>query len=108
MVLQIGGIILENSDKQVSEARLCGKICEITVKDKSAGGDKQDHHHLLAPLYPQDSNNTYKDTGIGLAICRRIVESHQGKISVERDPEKGMNFIIKLPVIQPKPGNKAG
>lgn len=106
MVLEIDGIILENSDSRVSKAPLSGKICQVSVKDKSAGSDKQYDDHLFASLNPINSNEVYDGTGIGLAICRRIAERHHGKISAERVQGKGLNFTIQLPVKHPKPENK--
>ena len=40
----------------------------------------------------------YKGTGIGLSVCRRIVERHGGTITAISTPNEGATFIIKLPV----------
>ncbi len=36
--------------------------------------------------------------GLGLAICKRIVDAHKGKITIESEPGKGAKFIINLPL----------
>ena len=44
----------------------------------------------------------YEGTGMGLAICRKIVERHNGYISAHSQPGGGATFIVKLPVFQDK------
>jgi len=44
----------------------------------------------------------YEGTGIGLAICRRIVEYHDGQITAQGRPGEGATFEVVLPVAQAK------
>jgi signal transduction histidine kinase len=44
----------------------------------------------------------YEGTGVGLAICRKIVDRHNGTITARSSPGQGASFIVTLPVIQPK------
>lgn len=41
-------------------------------------------------------------TGVGLAICRKIVDRHSGTITARSSPGQGATFVVTLPVIQPK------
>jgi len=54
-----------------------------------------DFHGWLYIISETDGN--YTGSGIGLAICRRIVEIHHGRITVESSPGRGSEFIIELP-----------
>jgi signal transduction histidine kinase len=46
--------------------------------------------------------NVYEGTGIGLAVCKKIVDRHNGWISAESAPGRGATFIVTLPVKQVK------
>jgi PAS domain S-box-containing protein len=77
------------------------RFCEIHIKDNGIGFDEQYLDRIFKPfkrLHGQSS--PYPGTGMGLAICRRIVERHGGSITARSLPEKGSTFIVKLPIRQ--------
>jgi signal transduction histidine kinase len=44
----------------------------------------------------------YEGTGVGLAICRKIVDRHNGTITARSHPGEGATFVVTLPIMQPK------
>ncbi|MFO7964048.1 MAG: PocR ligand-binding domain-containing protein [Desulfobacterales bacterium] len=71
---------------------------EIHVEDNGIGFDETYLDKIFKPfqrLHGRDA--PYKGTGMGLAICRRIVERHGGFITAHSKPGKGSTFIIQLP-----------
>jgi signal transduction histidine kinase len=81
--------------------KLDGKrTCEIFVKDNGIGFDPQYAELIFKPFQKLHGRNEYDGTGMGLAICRKIVERHGGSIRAESEPGKGSTFIIRLPVKQ--------
>jgi signal transduction histidine kinase len=71
----------------------------IGVKDKGIGISPEKQGMLFEPfsrLEPQNSNVT--GTGLGLVVCRRLVEAHGGRMWVESQPGSGSTFLFTLPV----------
>lgn len=66
----------------------------ILIKDDGCGIPAEHLDSIFEPF------KTYKTggTGLGLALSKRIIESHNGKISVSSQPDKGSTFTIKLPI----------
>jgi two-component system CheB/CheR fusion protein len=75
-----------------------GPCWEIHVEDNGIGFDECYLGNIFKPfqrLHRKDS--PYPGTGMGLAICRRIVERHGGSITAKSRPAKGSTFIVRLP-----------
>ncbi len=70
---------------------------EISFTDTGAGIPKETLERLFTPLFTTKA----RGMGFGLAICKRIVEVHGGKISVESTVGKGTTFTLIIP-IEPK------
>ncbi|GGO65157.1 hypothetical protein GCM10010982_06290 [Bowmanella pacifica] len=69
----------------------------IEIHDTGIGFEQQYADKIFMPFQRLHGRNSYEGTGIGLAVCRRIVERHGGKISTTSQPGKGSTFSILLP-----------
>ena len=70
----------------------------ITVKDNGIGFSPEYTDKIFVPFQRLHGRSEYKGTGIGLSVCRRIVERHGGTITAQSETGEGATFIIKLPV----------
>lgn len=68
----------------------------LVVKDNGAGFDPRYADRMFQPFQRLHSRKEYAGTGIGLAIVRKIVERHQGKITAEAKPGEGATFRINF------------
>jgi PAS domain S-box-containing protein len=83
-----------------AEASLADAVCQITVEDNGIGLDEKYLDRIFVPFQRLHTRSEYEGTGMGLAICRKIVERHRGSITAESRPGQGAKFIATLPVRQ--------
>lgn len=69
----------------------------ICVEDNGIGFEEKYKDKIFGIFQRLHSNNQYQGTGIGLAICKKIVDNHQGFIKAESELDKGSRFLITLP-----------
>jgi signal transduction histidine kinase len=74
------------------------KYCRINIKDNGVGFEQQYAEQIFTMFKRLHGNSEYKGTGIGLAICKKIVEEHHGYISAKSFVNQGSVFTISLPV----------
>jgi len=71
----------------------------ISIADTGIGIAKEDLPFIFNDFYTgNDGQKIEKSTGVGLSIARRIIEAHDGSISVESELGKGSTFTIHLPI----------
>lgn len=78
----------------------------ISVKDNGIGFDPQYADRVFTIFQRLTNGKNYGGTGIGLALCRKIVTNHQGMIKAESELQKGSTFHVYLPVSQSRTYNK--
>jgi PAS domain S-box-containing protein len=68
----------------------------FTVKDNGIGIDPRQHDLIYLPFKRLHNKNEYSGTGIGLAVCKKIAEKHQGQIWVESKLSEGSTFYFSV------------
>lgn len=75
---------------------------EIHIEDNGKGFDEKHLDRIFRPFERLHGHSEYGGTGMGLAICHKIVTHHKGQITAKSQPNQGATFIVKLPSKQEK------
>ncbi len=75
-------------------------LCHITVADNGIGFDNKYADRIFGMFQRLHGRSQYDGTGIGLAVCKKIVERHRGGIVAQGTEGGGATFVISLPVHQ--------
>jgi light-regulated signal transduction histidine kinase (bacteriophytochrome) len=82
-------------------AEVKNKYCRIYVEDNGIGFDQKYSEQIFGMFKRLHLHTEFEGTGIGLALCKKIVEEHNGFITARSKVNEGSVFIISLPVQQP-------
>lgn len=82
-----------------------GQKIRVEVEDTGTGITAEDLHKVMEPFFTTKEEG--KGTGLGLPICRRIMNEHKGDIIIESEPGKGAKIILLFPLTTKMNGNYA-
>jgi signal transduction histidine kinase len=82
-------------------ATVADGIAELTITDNGLGFDAQFATRIFRAFERLHGTSAYPGTGIGLALCRKIVERHHGTITADGRENEGATFTVRLPLRQP-------
>ena len=74
--------------------------CTVTIEDNGIGFDEMYLERIFSPFQRLHGRSSFPGTGMGLAICRRIVERHGGTITARSREGEGSTFVVRLPLEQ--------
>lgn len=80
------------------DAERVGDAWQISVSDEGIGIDPSHHERIFDVFQRLHTDDAYPGTGVGLALCERIVERHGGEMDVSSAPGEGATFTFALPV----------
>jgi signal transduction histidine kinase len=82
---------------------LATNMAEIAITDTGTGIAPEQLRLIFEPFYTtkEPDEHGHGGTGLGLSVCRQIIEQHQGRIRVESVVGKGSTFTVKLPLSVP-------
>ena len=88
--------------KEDTEDHDTREVMELTVSDNGIGFDEKYLDRIFQVFQRLHTRAQYEGTGMGLAITRKIVEHHRGRITARSKPGEGATFVVTLPVTQTK------
>ena len=89
--------LLERSPKIQITCRLEDNYYQIAIADNGIGFEPEQQQKIFTPFHRLHSYSKYIGNGLGLAICEKIVQRHQGTISAQSKLGQGATFVISFP-----------
>ena len=81
-------------------SNIIGKEVQLSFSDNGIGFEKEYIGKMFSIFQRLHTREKFSGTGIGLAICKKIVDLHNGKIEAISEPSQGATFLITLPIDQ--------
>jgi signal transduction histidine kinase len=99
--------IIDNASKYSNHQRIIIELTDknsgfliISIEDRGIGIEDGDILNITTPLFRGKNTHGYEGVGIGLALTKRIVELHKGKIEFFKNIERGINVVLSFPFLK--------
>jgi len=99
-IVKVWGTLLQDQEYTAENGKRNPQQCRIYVEDNGIGFDETYLPQLFQPFQRLVGRGEYEGTGMGLSICKKIVERHGGDLTARSIPGQGTTFMITLPVQQ--------
>jgi len=96
-IIQIEAKMLYGSDHSVAASLNGGKCHKVSISDNGIGFDPKYAEEIFMVFKRLNSYHEYEGTGVGLSICKKIIEKHNGSILAQSEQGKGSTFSFVLP-----------
>lgn len=94
-----GGSLLIDG-KEIQTIGNSNQVCKIIIRDNGIGFEEKYLDKIFTVFQRLHGRGEYEGSGIGLAVCRKIVERHGGTITAQSEPNQGATFLVTLPLAQ--------
>jgi signal transduction histidine kinase len=101
ITLEVRGAVRGNGQERRNRTR----AVEVTVADEGIGIAPEDLSQIFSDFHQLDGSETrtFGGLGLGLAFVRRIVEAHDGTVTVDSEPEHGTRLTVSIPAATSRP-----
>jgi signal transduction histidine kinase len=97
-VVKVQGRFVHGREHRKPGVSVAGEQCRIIVEDNGIGFEQKHNERIFGVFQRLHPRDVFEGMGIGLALCRKIVERHGGTIAARSVPGQGSVFEILLPV----------
>lgn len=100
-IVTVEGKVIKGLKQRLGDG-MGGGYYQLTVADNGIGFDEKYLDRIFTPFQRLHGRNEYEGSGMGLAVCRKIVERHGGSITARSAPDEGSTFVVTLPLAHAK------
>ncbi|MGM0479167.1 MAG: ATP-binding protein [Bacteroidota bacterium] len=97
-IVQINATTLAEKEREIYALNKQQRYVKINYVDNGIGFDPAYNERIFEVFQRLHRTTTFEGTGIGLAICKKIIEAHGGMIRANGEPDQGATFTIILPI----------